>query len=158
RLPILCQFWSFFLAIILLSFSFFKPTRKSAAILFLSLGTIGSPALAAPGGRTHQESESCIRDWASARSIDLPDTAIGDAAALSAKLREKSELSLQPEERCEYERALLDQIRFAAVDQDEIEGPTAGKRTAGLLHELAATMEKPTFTAGELVSRLITWG
>jgi hypothetical protein len=158
RLPILCQFWSFFLAILVLAFSLFKPARKGAAVLLLVLGAAASPALAAPAEPAHPEAEACARDWAKTRSIELPDGAFADAAAVAAKLREKSDLALVPEERCGYEVAFLDQVRAAAVRQDKVDGPEAGRRTAGLLRELAATTESPTFTAGELVSRLISWG
>jgi hypothetical protein len=157
RLPILCQFWSFFLAILLLSFSLFKPARKGAAVLFLCLGAAASPAPAAAEA-AHPAAETCARDWAKERSIDLPDRAFADTAVLSAKLREKSDLSLAPQERCEYELAFLDQIRAAAVSQDKVDGPEAGRRIAALLRELAAAAQSPTFTAGELVSRLISWG
>jgi len=149
RMPILCQFWSFFLAVILLSFTLFRPLPKKAAILLIA-GAFSATAAEAVAP------DSCIRDWGRDRSLELPSAAVADARVALERLRKKSELKPESTAGCNYAYSVLDQVRFVAISQDgEITGKAGAESVSKVLHNLAAATARPTFSHGKLVDELL---
>lgn len=147
RMPITCQFWSFFLAVLLLSFTLFRPLPKKVTLLLLMglLSATGAEAAA-----------SCIRDWGRERSLELPAAAIADAKIALQRLREKGELEAKRTTGCDYAYTVLDQVRFAAISEHgEATGKAGAVAVAKVLHNLAAATAQPTFSPGKLVDELL---
>lgn len=147
RTPITCQFWSFFIAVILLSFTLFRPLPRKAALLIIT-GVLCATAAEAAA--------PCIQDWGRDHSLELPLAAITDAEIALERLRQKGELEPERTAGCDYAYTVLDQVRFVAISKDgEATGSAGAASVAKVLHNLAAATAKPTFAHGKLVDELL---
>jgi hypothetical protein len=126
NVPILCQFWFLFVAVMLVAVALFQGSRRPAMTAAILALLVGRAAHAEPTPLR------CVHEWAQSRSVELPAPAERDAVALVDRLAAREELTVTEKDRCTVTATMLDAVRFSTLHEgSRPQEPRAEPRSPG---------------------------
>ena len=152
--PILLQFWSLLIALVMLMSHWLKPRTK---VMFPTLAIF--LAMLAPSDDVYAVSFStnsakpCVVAWAKSREVTFSDDEVGLAARVTASLARRSNVS--PIDVCEFVRVQLDQVRFSASQA------SARSKQPSIVDALRDTnddLKNTAISSGTALERLLSLG
>jgi hypothetical protein len=142
--PLLLQFWTLIVALILLALWIFRPPEKHIITLAVLLALV----LVAPARA--QSPSACLAAWEQDREVKLTETGRTTATAVLEKLAQRAHLKTPVS--CEYAMSLLDELHWDAyvVKEDD-----SGEAMGSYLKMIDEELTKPGLSMGEVVSKLV---
>ena len=150
NIPILCQFWFLFIAVVVVAAALFRGPHRSA------IGATIVAVLICQGAYAGTTSRRCVRDWASSRSVELSETATNDAAALVDRMMMREKLAVLESDQCAVSATMLDAVRYRVISEGKpLTGTEGGAALAEVFHSARRAAESPNLSPGELIDSLV---
>src|ERR1051325_6460396 len=149
--PILCQFWFLFVAIVIVAVSLFRGTRRATAAAALVIALVACRGAYATPATT----AACITSWASPRRVQLPAGARRDGVARVTGMAARQQLAVAAADRCIFAETMLDAVRYTAIeDGNPVSGAEGGEALAKIIRDARRAAESPNLAPGGLMASL----
>jgi hypothetical protein len=155
--PIVAQFWFLFVAVILVALSLIRRIPRAGLVAIIGAMLFVTPGCAVASQATPQPEPGCVREWAAARQLELPASAIADATALVTYLVVREEVEVTADDRCAVAGTLLDALRFEVLKNANLTtAAETNEAMAKMLRDALVATQTPNVSLGDLLDEMIS--